>query len=489
VTAAGQDPRPASPWPAPVPLGPRTFPEGFGWGVATAAYQIEGAAHLDGRTDSIWDVFARVPGAVEGGDDGEIADDHYHRYPADVALMRDLGVRTYRFSTSWARIRPDGGPVNPQGMAFYDRLVDELLAAGIDPWLTLYHWDLPQAVEEQGGWTARGTAERFAEYALDVHAALGDRVRSWTTLNEPWCSAFLGYAGGQHAPGIRDDVASLRALHHLNLGHGLAVRALREADPDALLGITLNFSRYAPEDPSSAADRDTVRRLEDAQYRVFTEPIFHGAYPEGFLADVGPLWPDDLVHDGDLATISAPIDVLGVNYYNSWLIGAPDGSGTVSPSGASADAGVSPWLTARESRWVPTQASRTAMDWENHPGAFRDLLLDLHTSLTGPAGAHLVITENGAAYDDTTVLDGVVQDPDRIAYLHEHLAAVHQAVEQGADVRGYLLWTLLDNYEWAYGYSKRFGLVHVDRDTLERTPKASAHWYAEVMRSGVLPAS
>ncbi|WP_255596253.1 GH1 family beta-glucosidase [Cellulomonas sp. C5510] len=477
---------PPSPWPAPDPLGPRRFPDGFAWGVATAAYQIEGAAHSDGRTDSIWDAFARVPGAVENGDDGEVACDHYHRSAEDVRLMQDLGVRTYRFSTSWARVRPDGGPVNPQGVAFYDRLVDQLLAAGIEPWPTLYHWDLPQALQERGGWAARSTAELFAEYALDLHAALGDRVRTWTTLNEPWCSAFLGYAGGQHAPGLQDDVAALRAVHHLNLAHGLATRALRDADPGARLGLTLNFSRYQPLDPSDPADVDTARRVADAQHGVFTGPVFRGAYPEGFLSDVEGLWPDDLVHDGDLATISAPVDVLGVNYYNSWVVGAPDGSGAVSPSGASARTVVSPWLTARGARWVRTRADRTAMDWENHPGAFRDLLVALHRDVTGPAGAHLVITENGAAYDDTDVVDGVVQDPDRIAYLRSHLAAVHQAVEQGADVRGYLLWTLLDNYEWAYGYSKKFGIVHVDRSTLARTPKASAGWYAEVMRSGVL---
>lgn len=472
-----------SPWPAPRTDVERSFPPEFAWGVATAAYQIEGASHLEGRTDSIWDAFARVPGNVENGDTGEVACDHYHRYPADVALMKELGVGTYRFSTSWSRVRPDGGDLNPAGVAFYDRLVDELLGAGIAPWLTLYHWDLPQALEERGGWRNRDTAYLFAEYALDMHAALGDRVRSWTTLNEPWCSAFLGYSGGQHAPGVQDDAGSLRALHHLLLGHGHAITALRQADAEASLGITLNFSRYAPLDAADEADLDTVRRLQNAMYGCFTGPIFSGAYPEGFLADTAEIWPSDLVRPGDLEAIAAPIDVLGVNYYNSWVIAAPDGSGTVSPSGASAEAGVSPWRTARESRWIPTRAERTEMDWENHPGAFRDLLVELDREVTGPAGTHLVITENGAAYPDDVVVDGVVADLDRIVYLREHIAAVHEAVEQGADVRTYLLWTLLDNFEWAYGYGKTFGIVHVDRESLERTPKASARWYSSLMCS------
>ena len=478
---------PASPWTPPQSLasvGSRTFPPDFSWGVATAAYQIEGGAHLGGRTDSIWDVFARTPGTVVNGDSGEVACDHFHRHPQDVALMKELGIGTYRFSTSWARVRPDGGPVNAEGVDFYSRLVDELLEAGIKPWLTLYHWDLPQAIQDRGGWANREVVDLFTEYSLGMHEALGDRVRHWTTLNEPWCSAFLGYSGGQHAPGIRDDVASLRALHHLNLAHGSATRELRSRDADATLGITLNFSLYAPQDPASAADLDTVRRLEDAQHRVFTGPIFHGAYPEAFLADVAQLWPEDLVHDGDLTTIAQPIDVLGVNYYNSWLIAAPDGSGTISPSGASADEGVSPWLTSRESRWIPTQAPRTAMDWENHPGAFRDPLVDLDRALTGPAGPYLVITEHGAAYDDELVVDGVVIDEDRIEYLRDHLSAVHEAIEAGADVRGYLLWTFMDNYEWAYGYTKKFGIVHVDPESLERTPKASAAWYSDLMTSG-----
>ncbi|HCX84514.1 MAG TPA: beta-glucosidase [Micrococcales bacterium] len=484
--------RPSSPWPAPQARR-REFPADFTFGVATSAYQIEGAAHVGGRTDSIWDTFARRPGTIDDASTGEVAVDHYHRFGEDVALMRQLGVGGYRFSTSWARVRPDGGAPNPEGLDFYSRLVDAQLEAGITPWVTLYHWDLPQALEDAGGWRSRDIVPRFVEYALTMHEALGDRVRHWLTLNEPWCTAFLGYAGGQHAPGVQDDVGALRALHHLLLAHGEAVRALRAADPavagpDAApltLGIAPNFSLYSPLDPASAADVDTARRLRDAQWGCFVEPLLRGAYPETFLADVADLWPEDLVRDGDLDVIATPIDVLGVNYYNSWVIAAPDGSGTVAPSGASDDAGTSPWVTARESRWVPTQAPRTAMDWENHPGAFRDLLLELQ-ALAGPRGTHLIVTENGCAYDDDVLVDGVVQDPERITYLREHLTGLHEAIERGADVRAYLLWTFLDNFEWAYGYTKAFGLVHVDRETLARTPKASAHWYAALARTRVL---
>ncbi|GMA31939.1 glycoside hydrolase family 1 protein [Litorihabitans aurantiacus] len=492
----------ASPWPAPRTDVERTFPPTFAWGTATAAYQIEGAHHTGGRTDSIWDHFSRIPGRVVNGDTGEIACDHYHRYPADVALMRDLGVGTYRFSTSWARVRPDGGAVSAAGLDFYDRLVDELLGAGIAPWLTLYHWDLPQALEERGGWRNRDTASLFAEYALDVHAALGDRVHSWTTLNEPWCSAFLGHAAGEHAPGMRQDAEALRAMHHLLLAHGHGVAALRAADPSLELGITLNFSRFAPLDPAREADRDMARRFWDGMAGCFAGPIFAGAYPEGFLADVADIWPADLVRDGDLELISAPIDVLGVNYYNSSVVAAPGGdlpdgavsdgmvhAGPPGPPDAPGAEGPLPWIAARDAIWIETDVVSTEMGWENHPGAFRDLLVEIDRDLTGPAGTHLVITENGAAYpDDRVGSDGEIDDADRITYLREHIAAVHEAIEAGADVRGYLQWTLLDNFEWAHGYGKRFGVVHVDRETLARTPKASARWYSRVMSTGTLEA-
>nr|WP_043349941.1 family 1 glycosylhydrolase [Beutenbergia cavernae] len=475
----------------------RRFPADFLWGSATAAFQIEGAAWEDGRADSIWDAFARVPGAVVGGDDGSVATDHYHRYAADVELMAELGLGAYRFSTSWARICPDGGAPNRAGLDFYSRLVDALLEAGITPWLTLYHWDLPQTLEEQGGWTNRDVAQLFVDYALATHEALGDRVRHWTTLNEPWCSAFLGYAGGQHAPGRRDDSAALAALHHLLLAHGLGITALRERDADASLGITLNHSHFWPADPDSAADLDAVRRMDALQNRLFLDPIFRGSYPADALVDLADVWPD-VVRDGDLATIAAPIDVLGVNYYTASVVTADGVRGGVSlgdvPSdvedGGSGDAAAhtvrSPWVGARDVRVVDTAAARTAMDWEVHPDALRDLLVRIDTEYARPAGTALVVTENGAAYDDEPDSDGLVDDVERRDYVAAHLAAVHEAIQTGADVRGYFLWSLLDNFEWAFGYSKRFGIVRVDYDTLRRTPKGSALWYSSVARSGEL---
>lgn len=472
---------PPSPW-RPPELRPRSFPAGFQFGVASSSYQIEGATREGGRAASIWDTFAGQQGRIADGSVPDVAVDHYHRYREDIALMAQLGVQAYRFSTSWSRIMPDGRTVNRAGLDFYSRLVDAQLEAGITPWLTLYHWDLPQVLQDEGGWPNREIADRFTDYALATHAVLGDRVSNWLTLNEPWCTAFLGYAGGQHAPGIRDDVASLRAVHHLLLAHGRATTALRAADSDLTIGFAPNYSGYSPLDSDSVADCDTVRRLKDSQYRCFIDPVLTGAYPATFLADVAERWPADLIQPGDLAEISAPIDVLGVNYYNSWVIAAPDGSGTTAPSGASDDAGVSPWLTARESRWIRSQAPRTEMDWESHAGAFRDLLVELH-GLTAPHGVHLVVTENGCAAPDDELLDGVVQDPERITYLREHISALHEALEAGVDVRAYLLWTFLDNFEWAYGFTKRFGIVHVDFDTLVRTPKRSAHWYREVITS------
>ena len=301
---------------------PRTFPPGFLFGAATAAFQIEGAALEDGRTDSIWDAFCRVPGAVINADNGDVACDHYHRYRDDVALMADLGLQTYRFSTSWSRVRPDGGAVNAKGIDFYSRLVDELLANNIKPWLTLYHWDLPQALEEKGGWTNRDTSYLFAEYAASVHDALGDRVTAWTTLNEPWCSSFLSYIGGEHAPGRQEPAAGLAASHHLLLAHGLAVQELRRRDADLQLGITLNLTVADPVDSGSAGDLDAARRIDGQFNRWFLDPIFRGEYPADVLEDVADLGFDSVVQSGDLEIISSPIDSLGVNYYHGELVGA-----------------------------------------------------------------------------------------------------------------------------------------------------------------------
>ncbi|CAN5617110.1 GH1 family beta-glucosidase [soil metagenome] len=459
----------------------------FLWGSATAAYQIEGATGADGRTDCIWDAFARVPGAVWHGQDGSVACDHYHRYAEDVDLMSQLNLGAYRFSVSWARVCPDGGPVNRAGLDFYSRLVDALLDKDILPWLTLYHWDLPQTLEDAGGWPSRDTAYRFASYAASVHDVLGDRVKHWTTLNEPWCSAFLGYGNGHQAPGRTDGSAAIAAGHHLMLAHGLGVQELRSRDADLQLGLTLNFTDIQPADPDSPGDRDAARRVDGLANRFFVEPIIKGAYPPDVRGDLDPLWPEGLVHDGDLDVISTPIDVLGVNYYfGTAVTGANPADAPAAATAARAEhPSANPGSEHVDvvSRGLPV----TDMGWEVLPDALRTLLLRLHNDYTGPAGVELYVTENGAAYADQPDQDGYVDDQDRIAYIRSHLGAVHEAIEQGANVRGYFLWSLLDNYEWAFGYSKRFGMVRVDYETSRRIPKASATWFSWIAANGEIP--
>lgn len=471
------------------------FPDGFLWGAATAAFQIEGAGHADGRQDSIWDAFCRVPGAVHQGDDGEVACDHYHRYREDVALMRSLNLGAYRFSSSWSRVRPGGGDVNRAGVDFYSRLVDELLGADILPWITLYHWDLPQALEDKGGWTNRDTAYRFAEYAVTMHEALGDRVGVWTTLNEPWCSAFLGYTGGIHAPGRQSRPDGLAAAHHLLLGHGLAVRELRSRAPEAQLGLTLNFTVADPVDPADPADVDAARRIDGQFNRIFLDPVFHGAYPADVLDDVAPYGLLDHVRDGDLEIIATPIDTLGVNYYNGDAVsatpqaGPADGAGTHGPEGpAEGERATSSPYPAADAvhghlRGLPT----TDMGWEVQPEGLTRLLNRLQADYTGPKGVALYITENGAAYPDAVEADGRVEDTDRLDFIDAHLRATKDAIDAGADVRGYFAWSLMDNFEWALGYSKRFGIVRVDYETQERTVKASGHWYGGVAATNAVP--
>ncbi|MFD8063016.1 GH1 family beta-glucosidase [Streptomyces cyaneofuscatus] len=450
------------------PTAVRGLPAGFRWGVATSSYQIEGAATEDGRTPSIWDTFCRVPGAVEGGENGDVACDHYHRMPEDVELIAGLGVDTYRFSLAWPRIQPGGrGPANNKGLDFYKRLVDELQGRGVTPWITLYHWDLPQELEDAGGWPARDTALRFAEYALLAYEALGDRVEHWTTLNEPWCSAMLGYAYGVHAPGRKDFGASMRAVHHLLLGHGLAARAMREAagSNPLELGITLNLGTATPETPSEA-DRDACRRADGMGTRLYLDPIVHGRYPEDVVADLAAQNVELPLEEGDLAVISTPLDVLGVNFYRGMQF-----SGTTE-DGSTADAEGLPVV-----RVVERDLPRTAMDWEITPTELTDLLVRLENDY----GLPTVITENGAAFDDTVAADGSVPDADRTAYLADHIDAVAAARDRGADVRGYFAWSLMDNFEWAYGYDKRFGIVRVDYATQTRTLKDSAKWYRDTI--------
>jgi beta-glucosidase len=458
----------------------RTFPRDFLFGTATAAYQIEGAAHEDGRTDSIWDHFSRLPGAVINADNGEVACDHYHRYEDDVKMMADLGLQTYRFSTSWSRIRPDGGDVNHKGLDFYSRLVDQLLENNIKPWLTLYHWDLPQALQEKGGWANRDTAYLFAEYAEDVHAALGDRIENWTTLNEPWCSSFLSYLGGEHAPGHNSIPESLAAGHHLLLAHGLAVKSLRSLDPELKLGITLNLTVPDPLDPTSAGDLDAVRRV-DAQFnRFFLDPIFTGEYPQDFIDDLPEYDFTQYVKPGDLDIISSPIDALGVNYYHGELVSVTPATVSMSTVAPSERPKRSPFPAADGVHWHLRDLPLTAMGWEVQPEGLTRLLKRVHDEYTGDA-VKLYVTENGAAYDDSVAPDGSIHDAERVTFLEQHLDAILDTIEQGVPVYGYFYWSLMDNFEWAWGYDKRFGLVRVDYETQERTLKDSAIGYREII--------
>jgi beta-glucosidase len=464
---------------------PDSFPPEFLWGAATAAYQVEGGVREGGRTPSIWDTFSHTPGRVLAGDTGDVACDHYHRLTEDLDLMSRLGIRAYRFSVSWSRVQPTGrGPAVQSGLDFYRRLVDGLLERGIIPQATLYHWDLPQELENAGGWPERETAERFAEYARLTAEALGDRVPRWTTLNEPWCSSFLGYGSGVHAPGRTEPLAVLRAAHHLNLGHGLAVQALRSTLPnDAQLSISLNPAVVRPR-TDAPEDLDAARRIDALQNRIFTGPLLQGAYPDDLKADTAGVSDWSFVRPGDEAAIHQPLDSLGLNYYSPTVVSYAPGGGSSADDGHG-DSEHSPWVGSNEVVFHQATRERTEMNWSIDPSGMTDMLMRFHREAPG---VPLYITENGAAFDDKMDAGGQVNDPRRISYLHGHLSAVRDAIAQGAPVQGYFVWSLLDNFEWAYGYSKRFGIVHVDFDSLERTPKASAHWYAQVVRDGRLPA-
>ncbi|MFI6501161.1 GH1 family beta-glucosidase [Nonomuraea typhae] len=450
-----------------------TFPENFVWGAATASYQIEGAAKEDGRGPSIWDTFSGTAGKVHNGDTGAVACDHYHRYADDVKLMRELNLAAYRFSIAWPRIQPDGsGPINPAGLDFYDRLLDELLKAEISPYVTLYHWDLPQALEDRGGWAERDTAHRFADYAAAVHARLGDRVEQWATLNEPWVAAFLGYGNGVHAPGRKDAAAAMRAAHHLLLGHGLAARRLREAGARSLMLVVNSAPVLTPaqvDDPAAALseeDAAAVRTIDALLNRQFLDPALRGAYPAEVLAAAERNGGTAHIRDGDLAIINVPIDLIGVNYYNPCVVQAAPGT-PADPA----------WPGSEDVGFAAADAPVTAMGWPVVPTGLSRLLVRLSHDYPQ---AGFMVTENGAAYDDA-VEGGRVHDADRLAYLDGHLRAVDLAIKQGADVRGYLVWSLLDNFEWAEGYRRRFGIVHVDYATQARTPKDSALWYRDVI--------
>jgi beta-glucosidase len=435
----------------------RAFPKGFVWGAATAAYQIEGATDADGRGPSIWDSFAHTPGRVSNDETGDVACDHYHRYREDVALMGELGLDAYRFSVSWPRVLPDGtGRVNAAGLDFYDRLVDELLERGIAPHMTLYHWDLPQALEVAGGWPARATAEAFAEYAAVVAGRMGDRVRHIATVNEPYVVSDHGYRIGSHAPGRKDPDAALAAAHHLLVGHGLAVQAIRDTAPQAEVGIVLNFH---PAHPASRhmLDLEAATLAHDQVNRWFLDPLVGRGYPENAVHAWS--WRREEVLDGDLTLIAAPLDFVGVNYYCRHIVR-------------------SPLLPARP---AGRHEEQTEMGWEVYPAGLIEVL-QFVASRTGDLP--LYVTENGAAYP----LDGdPTKDPERVSFLHRHFDAAGEALELGVPLKGYFVWSLLDNFEWAHGYRHRFGIVHVDFETLERRVRDSGRFLAGVARDGLPP--
>ncbi|MCD9873393.1 GH1 family beta-glucosidase [Streptomyces guryensis] len=446
------------------------LPPGFRFGAATAAYQIEGAHDEDGRGPSVWDTFSHTPGRTLAGANGDTAADHYHRHREDVRLLHGLGVDDYRFSVSWPRLLPGGtGAVNAKGLDFYDRLIDELLTAGIAPTVTLYHWDLPQALEDRGGWRVRDTAEAFAAYAALAAERYGDRVHRWITLNEPYCSAFVGYAEGRHAPGAREGRGALAAAHHLLVGHGLAVRALRAAG-DQEVGITLNLDRVhaASDRPEDLAAR---RRAETLHNDLWAEPLFAGRYPAHEAETWAGLADGPWRQPGDLSLIGTPLDFVGLNYYRPICVSAAPHREPDPERRTAVDVGVA--------ETDPYGTRHTTMGWPVVPSAFTELLCDLHVRY-----AHLPpiwITENGSAEADTVTPDGLVHDPERTRYLADHLQAVADALASGVDVRGYFVWSLLDNFEWARGYDQRFGLVRVDYGTQTRTPKDSYRWYRDLI--------
>ena len=458
--------------------GAQPFPQGFTWGAATAAYQIEGAPGADGRGPSVWDTFSRTPGKVHGGDTGDIACDAYHRYREDVALMASLGLGAYRFSVSWPRIQPTGrGAVNQRGLDHYRALLDELAGHGIAAAVTLYHWDLPQALQDEGGWAVRDTAERFAEYSGVVAEALGDRVTRWITLNEPQVVVSHGYRTGEHAPGMHDAAAAAAATHHLLLGHGLAAQAVRAAAPGSPVGITFDLHpiRVLGEQGSELVEQG--RAITDANLNdLFLEPVLHGSYPA--LARPGLLPPADLIAAGDMETINQPLDFLGVNYYSSVYLRAGDPADlrrTEEPSRF----GVPGVVEVR-----PDRLERTPMGWIVDPEGLYEVLMRL--SKDAP-GLPLFVTENGCAAEDYVNPDGAVNDVERVRYLHRHLDAAARAIRDGANLAGYFVWSLLDNFEWACGYQKRFGIVFVDFGTQRRIPKSSAHFYSDVIRANAVP--
>jgi beta-glucosidase len=434
------------------------FPPHFVWGAATAAYQIEGAVDEDGRGESIWDRFSATPSKVRNDESGTIACDHYHRYKEDVALMAELGLRAYRFSIAWPRILPKGrGTVNDKGLDFYDRLVDELLSHGIEPYATLYHWDLPQALEDEGGWLNRATVDAFADYTGIVVRRLGDRIHHWITQNEPQVVSWMGYGWGKHAPGRTSQANAIAAAHHVLLAHGRATEVIRAESPDAQVGITLNMTPIYPAS-NSPEDAAAARLADGMGNRWFADPVFKGQYPADILELYEPDTPP--IRDGDMRIISTPIDFLGLNNYSRNVVRADPASG-------------------RPAHVRVAEAEYTDMDWEVYPQGLRDLLLRVHRDYRPN---RIYVTENGSSFRDVQMHDGSVHDPERQQYLEGYLAAASSAIAEGVPLAGYFVWSLLDNFEWAHGYWMRFGIVYVDYRTLERVPKKSAQWYSGLIK-------
>ena len=431
-------------------------------GAATSAYQIEGVVSEDGRSESVWDRFASTPGATRNGDTGDPACDHYHRWQSDIGLMRELGIGAYRFSVSWPRVVPTGeGATNEAGIGFYDRLVDGLLAAGIEPFVTLYHWDHPQALEDKGGWRSREMVPAFADYAAVVVERLGDRVTHWFTHNEPWVVAHLGHRTGQHAPGLVSSGSELDVAHHLLLSHGLASQAMRAQRSDVSVGITLNLE---PREPRSTHPLDVAaaRLDEGLMNEWFLDPLTGGGYPEELISATG--WNESVVHDGDLEVIAQPIDELGLNYYRVEWVSDPSVSDEQRP------------LPLTDG---PDEVSD--MGWPVTPEGLTQML----RMLDRYGFESIYVTENGGAFPDQTTLDDIVQDDDRVSYFERHLARALEAIDEGIPLKGFFLWSLFDNFEWSFGYERRFGIVHVDFETQARTPKRSATWYRDtIARNG-----
>ncbi|MEM6273665.1 MAG: GH1 family beta-glucosidase [Myxococcota bacterium] len=444
------------------------LPDDFVWGAATSSFQIEGAATAGGRGESIWDRFCEEPGKIADGSNAVVACDHYHRYRDDIALMKELGLGGYRFSVAWPRVQPHGhGSATEAGLDFYERLVDGLLESGIRPYCTLYHWDLPQALQDVGGWGARDICDRFADYAEIMVDRLGDRLKNWFTFNEPWCISHLGHHVGEQAPGVKDPAMALTVAHHVNLAHGLAVPRLRELCSDGELGIVHNLVPAYPAS-RSAADQSAAQWFDGFFNRWYLDPIFGRGYPSDTLRHYGELGLLDpaapsFIQPGDLETIAAPIDVLGINYYSRAISRGPEEANL-----------------PREV-FEPAQKDRTDMGWEVFPRGLEDLLVRVHEDY---APSTLMVTECGVAYSDGPDGDRTINDQKRIEFLRAHLVSCRRAIERGVPLKGYFAWSLMDNFEWAHGYKMRFGLVWVDFNTLDRIPKQSFHWYRDVIAAG-----